>query len=200
VSVTNQGSNYNIPPLLTITTSTGSNGQLTTQFANPQTPTFSDVFEIGDYFLVNKDTNNYLSTVDTVSSDNQIIAAANSGFTANNCNISALVLQASGRVTSVSAGQITLSNVAGVFTEESKIIGLTSGTTSVIQTTAGAGQASIQVNDKAALSFNTAVQLTRLVGNFPSGSSSFIEDENIEQESLITYAMPRGSVHHVELN
>jgi hypothetical protein len=200
VTVTNQGSNYNIPPLLTITTSTGSNGQLTTQFANPQTPTFSDVFEIGDYFLVNKDTNNYLSTVDTVSSDNQIIAAANSGFTANNCNISALVLQASGRVTSVSAGQITLSNVAGVFTEESKIIGLTSGTTSIIQTTAGAGQASIQVNDKAALSFNTAVQLTRLVGNFPSGSSSFIEDENIEQESLITYAMPRGSVHHVELN
>ena len=200
VTVTNQGNNYNILPLLTITTSTGSNGQLTTQFANPQTPTFSDVFEIGDYFLVNKDTSNYLSTVATVSSDNQIIAAANSGFTANNCNISALVLQASGKVTSVSAGQITLSNVAGVFTEESKIIGLTSGTTSIIQTTAGAGQASIQVNDKAALSFNTAVQLTRLVGNFPSGGSSFIEDENIEQESLITYAMPRGSVHHVELN
>lgn len=200
VTVTNQGSNYITVPTLLVNTTTGSSGQLAVQLANPQTPTFKDVFEIGDYFLVNKDTSNYLSTVTTISSDNQIIAAANSGFTANNCQISALVLQASGRVTSVSAGQITLSNVAGVFSEESKIIGLSSGTTSIVETTALAGQASIQVNDKAALSFNTAVQLTRLVGNFPSGGGSFIEDENVEQESLITYAMPRGSVHHVELN
>lgn len=200
VTVTNQGSNYNTLPVLTVNTLTGINGQLTVDLANPQTPTFSDVFEIGDYFLVNKKTSNYLSTVAAISSDNQIIAAANSGFTANNCEISALILQARGTVTSVSAGQITLSNVSGVFTEESKIVGLTSGATSIIETTAGAGQASIQVNDKAALSFNTAVQLTRLVGNFPSGSSPFIKDENIEQESLISYAMPRGSVHHVELN
>lgn len=200
VTVTNQGTNYNTVPTLTVTSSTGSNGQLAAQLANPQTPTFGDVFEVGDYFLVNKDNNNYLSTISTVSSDYQLIAASNCAFTANNCAISALVLQATGTVTSVSAGQITLSNVSGVFTEESKIIGLTSGATSVIETTAGAGQASIQVNDKAALSFNTAVQLTRLVGNFPSGGSAFIEDENIEQESLITYAQPRGSVHHVELN
>ena len=199
VTVTNQGNNYITVPTLSINTSTGSNGQLAVALANPQTPTFKDSFDVGDYVLVTKGSNNYLTTVSNIPYDYQITASTNSTFTADDCEISALVLQASGKVTAVSAGQITLSNVAGVFTEESKIIGLTSGVTSVIETTAGAGQAAIQVNDKAAGSFNTAVQLTRLVGNFPSGGTDFLADENIQQNSLISYAMPRGAFHHIEL-
>lgn len=199
VTVTNQGNNYITLPTLSITTSTGSNGQLAVAFANPQTPTFKDSFSVGDYALVSKGSNNYLTTVSNIPYDYQITASTNSTFTADDCEISALVLQASGKVTSVSAGQITLSNVAGVFAEESKIIGLTSGTTSIIETTAIAGQASIQVNDKAAGSFGTAVQLSRLVGNFPSGGTSFIDDEVIQQNSLISYAKPRGAFHHIEL-
>jgi hypothetical protein len=200
VNVTNQGTNYNTVPTLSINTLTGTSGQLELQIANPQTPTFKDTFEVGDYALINKNTNNYLAKVQTVSSDNQLVLSTNSTFTANNCEISALVLQASGRVTSVSAGQLTLTDVSGVFSEESKIVGLTSGATSIIESTVGAGQASIQVNDKSALSFNTAVQLTRLVGNFPSGGGAFLEDELVEQQSLVTYAQPRGAVHHLELN
>jgi len=199
VTVTNQGNNYITLPTLSITTSTGSNGQLAVAFANPQTPTFKDSFSVGDYVLVSKGSNNYLTTVSNIPYDYQITASTNSTFTADDCEISALVLQASGKVTSVSAGQITLSNVAGVFAEESRIIGLTSGTTSIIETTAIAGQASIQVNDKAAGSFGTAVQLSRLVGNFPSGGTSFIDDEVIQQNSLISYAKPRGAFHHIEL-
>jgi len=199
VTVTNQGNNYITLPTLLITTSTGSNGQLAVAFANPQTPTFKDSFSVGDYVLVSKGSNNYLTTVSNIPYDYQITASTNSTFTADDCEISALVLQASGKVTSVSAGQITLSNVAGVFAEESKIIGLTSGATSIIETTAIAGQASIQVNDKAAGSFGTAVQLSRLVGNFPSGGTSFIDDEVIQQNSLISYAKPRGAFHHIEL-
>lgn len=199
VTVTNQGNNYVTLPTLLITTSTGSNGQLAVAFANPQTPTFKDSFSAGDYVLVTKGSNNYLSTVSNVPYDYQIVASTNSTFTADDCEISALVLQASGEVTAASAGQITLSNVSGVFTEESKLIGLTSGATGIIETTAIAGQASIQVNDKSASAFNTSVQLSRLVGNFPSGGTSFLEDEVIEQESLISYAMPRGAFHHIEL-
>lgn len=200
VTVTNQGNNYVTVPTLSITTSTGSNGQLSVALANPQTPTFKDSFGVGDYVLVTKGSNNYLSTVSNIPQDYQITASTNSTFTADDCEISALVLQASGRVTSVSTGQITLSNVSGVFSEESKIIGLTSGTTSVIETTAIAGQASIQVNDKAAGAFNTATQLSRLVGNFPSGGTGFIDDETVEQNSLISFAKPRGSFHHIELS
>ena len=199
VTVTNQGNNYITVPTLSINTTTGSNGQLAVALANPQTPTFKDSFVVGDYVLVTKGSNNYLTTVSNIPYDYQITASTNSTFTADDCEISALVLQASGKVTSVSAGQITLSNVAGVFTEESKIIGLTSGVTSVIETTAGAGQAAIQVNDKAAGSFNTAVQLTRLVGNFPSGGTDFLADESVQQNSLISYAKPRGAFHHIEL-
>lgn len=199
VTVTNQGNNYVTLPTLSVNTATGSNGQLAVTLANPQTPTFKDSFDAGDYVLVTKGSNNYLSVVSGIPQDYQITATTNSTFTAIDCEISALVLQASGRVTSVSASQITLSNVAGVFSEESRIIGLTSSVTSIIETTAIAGQASIQVNDKAAGAFNTAVQLTRLVGNFPSGGTEFIEDEVINQESLIEFAMPRGAFHHIEL-
>lgn len=199
VTVSNQGNNYITLPTLTITSSTGSNGQLAVSLANPQTPTFKDSFDAGDYVLVTNGSNNYLTTVSSIPQDYQITASTNSTFTADNCEISALVLQASGKVTSVSAGQITLSNVAGVFAEESKVIGLTSGVTSIIETTAIAGQASIQVNDKAAGAFNTATQLSRLVGNFPSGGTDFIADETINQNSLISYAKPRGAFHHIEL-
>jgi len=200
VTVTNQGNNYITVPTLSISTTTGSNGQLAATLANPQTPTFKDSFSVGDPLLVTKGSSNFISSVVSVPQDYQITAASNSTYTADDCDISALVLQASGTVTSVSVGQITLSNVTGVFTEEAKIIGLSSGATSVIETTAIAGQASIQVNDKAASAFNTAVQLTRLVGNFPSGGTSFLDDEVVEQESLIAYAMPRGSFHNIELN
>ena len=199
VTVTNQGNNYVTLPTLSITTSTGSNGQLATALANPQIPTFKDSFDVGDYVLVSKGSNNYFSVVSNIPYDYQITATTNSAFTANNCDISALILEASGTVASVSASQITLSNVSGVFAEESKILGLTSTATSIIETTANAGQAAIQVNDKAAGSFNIAVQLSRLVGNFPTGGTNFIADEVVEQESLINYAMPRGAFHHIEV-
>lgn len=200
ITVTNQGNNYITVPTLSITTSTGTNGQLTTALANPQTPTFKDSFNIGDYLLVTKGSNNYISTVSNIPYDYQITASSNSTFTADDCDISSVILEARGTVTSTSASQITLSNVSGVFSEEAKLIGLTSNTTSIIETTAIAGQASIQVNDKAAGPFNTAVQLSRLVGNFPTGGSTFLDDETVEQESLIKYAMPRGAFHHIKLS
>lgn len=200
VNVTNLGNNYITVPTLSITTSTGSNGQLAVALANPQTPTFKDSFNVGDYVLVTKGTNSFLATVSNVPQDYQITASTNSTFISDNCEISALVLEASGKVTSVSTSQITLSNVAGVFTEESKIIGLSSGVTSIIESTAvTTPQAAIQVNDKAAGSFSTAVQLTRLVGTFPEGGSPFLADEVIQQNSLIPFAQPRGAMHNIVL-
>jgi hypothetical protein len=201
VSVSNQGNNYIELPVLQIVDASGSNGQLAAVFANPQTPTFKDNFTAGDYVLVTKGSNNFLTTVSGVPQDYQITASTNATFTSDNCEISALVLQASGRVTSASAGQITLSNVAGVFSEESKIIGLTSGVTSIVEATANLTPpaVAIQVNDKPAGSFNTAVQLTRLIGNFPSGGTSFLADETIQQNSLISFAKPRGAFHSITL-
>lgn len=192
ITFSNNGINYTSAPLVSIVTSTGSNGSITVALDNPQSTVFMDSFVPGDYVLVQKGSSNFLSKVTNVPTDYQITVADAPLFTANNAEISALVLGASGTVTSISADQITLSNVAGVFTTGSKVIGVNTGATSVIDT-------SIQVNDRAAGAFTTAVQLTRLVGNFESGSSDFIEDELVTQNSLIAYAKPYGYLHHAEI-
>lgn len=212
VSFSNTGANYTSVPIAQIANSSGgssngANGSITLALKNPQTPTFKDSFKAGDYVLVNSGTNNSLRVVTNVPEDYKITVSNNNSFSANNAEVSALILEASGVVTSYNAvglgGQITLSNVAGVFTTGSRIVGVggkvgattiaASGSTAKIDSTA------IQVNDKNAGGFTTAVQLTRLVGNFTSGSVPFLEDELITQNSLISYAKPRGYVHHIEL-
>lgn len=199
IVISNTGSGYISAPSVTIAPAAGgSNGSISVSIQNPQTPTFKDSFAPGDYVLVQKGSNNYLSTVSNVPQDYQITCSSNALFTANNADISALTLGAYGTVTSISSNQLTLSNVTGVFTEGSKLIGVTTGATSVIQSSNNSLTA-IQVNDKAAGAFTTATQLTRLVGDFTSGSTAFIEDEYIDQESLIAFAKPRGYMHHVEL-
>ena len=198
ILVSNTGINYTTAPTLSITTSTGSNAQLLTAIANPQTPIFKDSFAVGDYVLVSNGTANFMPTVSNVPQDYQITASSNATFTANNASVSALVLQASGTVTSISVGQITLTNVAGIFTEGSKIVGIQSAATGVIQTS-NSSLTAIQVNDKSATSFVAATQLTRLVGDFTSGSTPFLEDEIVTQNSLISYAKPSGYLHHADI-
>jgi hypothetical protein len=205
VTVTNQGTGYTTVPSVTVNTLAANGSSGTAQFlasiANPTITLFKDSFDIGDYVLVNKSSNNYLASVTSIPYDYQITASyANTlaTFSATNGSVSVLKLFAKGTVTSISTSQLTLSNVSGIFTESGKVIGLTTGATSVIDTSGAIS--TIQINDKAAAGFNTSVQLTRLIGNFTSGSLPFIEDEYIRQESLIAYAQPHGYLHHSEIN
>ena len=203
VTISNTGSGYTSAPLVTINGDAGgSNGSITVALANPDAPTYKDAFSVGDYVLVTDGSNNYISTVANVPEDYSITTAnTSSSFTANNCEISAIVVQASGVVAFSGSGQIELSNVAGVFTSGSRIIGVggisgdtvipVSGTTATITGTP-------EINDRVASSFEYSRQLTRLVGTFSVGGVPFLEDEEIQQESLIAYAQPRGRVHHVD--
>ena len=205
VTITNVGSGYTSAPLVTINgdaSTSGSNGNITVALANPDAPTYKDAFSVGDYVLVTNGSNNYISTVANVPEDYRITTAnTSSSFTANNCEISAIVVQASGIVSFSGTNQIELSNVAGVFTSGSRIIGVggmsgdtvipVSGTTATITGT-------LEINDRVASSFEYSRQLTRLIGTFGVGGVPFLEDEVIEQESLIAYAQPRGRVHHLD--
>lgn len=203
VTITNTGSGYTSAPLVTVNGDAGgSNGVITVELANPDAPTYQDAFAVGDYVLVTDGSNNYISTVAGVPYDYRITTAnTDSSFTADDCEISAIIVEASGVVTYSGVSQISLSNVAGVFTSGSRIIGVggmsgdtvipVSGTTSEITGT-------LEINDRNASAFNYSRQLTRLVGTFSAGSVPFIEDETITQESLIGYATPRGKVHHLE--
>jgi hypothetical protein len=197
------GSGYASVPIVTIEVpGGGSNAVITVALTNPDAPTYKDAFEAGDYVLVTNGSNNYISTVANVPQDYRITTANTlSSFTADDCEISAIVVEASGIVAFSGTNQIELSNVAGVFTSGSRIIGVggmsgdtvipVSGTTATITGT-------ILINDRTASSFNYSRQLTRLVGTFGGGSTPFLEDEEIKQESLITYAQPRGRVHHLQ--
>ena len=203
ITIANTGSNYAIAPTITINPEAGgSNGVITVTFANPDAPTYQDAFEVGDYVLVTEGSSNYISTVAGVPQDYRITTAnTQSSFTADNCEVSAIVVEASGIVSFSGVSQIELSNVAGVFTSGSRIIGVggmsgdtvipVSGTTAEITGT-------LEINDRNASAFNYSRQLTQLIGTFSTGGVPFIEDEEISQESLIAYAMPRGKVHHFE--
>ena len=203
VTITNVGSGYVTAPIVSINGEAGgANGVITVALANPDAPTYQDAFEAGDYVLVTDGSNNYISTVANVPQDYRITTAnTNSSFTADDCEVSAIVVEASGIVSFSGPSQIELSNVAGVFTTGSRIIGVggkvgdtvvpVSGTTAAITGT-------IEINDRAASAFNYSRQLTRLIGTFSSGGVPFLEDEEITQESLISYAQPRGRVHHLQ--
>ena len=203
VTISNTGSGYTSAPIIGFDAAAGgSNGSITVALANPDAPTYQDAFEVGDYVLVTDGSNNYISTVANVPEDYSITTAnTSSSFTANNCEISAIVVQASGIVSFSGSSQIELSNVAGVFTSGSRIIGVggmsgdtvipVSGTTATITGTP-------EINDRVASSFEYSRQLTRLVGTFSVGGVPFLEDEEIQQESLIAYAQPRGRVHHLD--
>jgi hypothetical protein len=205
VTITNAGSGYTSAPLVTINgdaSVSGSNGVITVALRNPDAPTYKDAFEVGDYVLVTDGSNNYISTVANVPQDYRITTAnTNSSFTAEDCEVSAIVVEASGIVSFSGSNQIELSNVAGVFTSGSRIIGVggmsgdtvvpVSGTTATITGT-------VEINDRNASAFNYSRQLTRLIGTFSSGGVPFLEDEEIKQESLISYAQPRGRVHHLD--
>ena len=205
VTITNAGSGYVTAPTVAINgdaSVSGSNGSITVVLANPDAPTYKDAFSVGDYVLVTDGSNNYISTVANVPEDYRITTAnTTSSFTANNCEISAIVVQASGIVSFSGPSQIELSNVAGVFTSGSRIIGVggMSGDTVIpVSGTTAAITGTIEINDRVASSFNYSRQLTRLVGTFGVGSVPFLEDEQIKQESLIAYAQPRGRVHHLD--
>lgn len=203
VTITNTGSGYTSAPTVTINGDAGgSNAVITVALANPDAPTYKDAFAVGDYVLVTDGSNNYISTVAGVPYDYRVTTAnTDTAFTAEDCEISAIVVEASGIVTYSGVSQISLANVAGVFTSGSRIIGVggmygntvvpVSGTTSTITGT-------LEINDRNASAFNYSRQLTRLVGTFSSGGVPFLEDEEIAQESLIAYAKPRGKVHHLE--
>ena len=202
VTVTNRGSNYVTAPTVTVNplaANGASNAQFEVTIANPQETKFLDAFEVNDPVLVSDGYNNYVSLVTDVVDNYTITCSSNATFSADNAEISALVLSARGRVSGFANGGITLTDVSGTFTEGSKIIGLTNGGTAVIAASNSTFNA-IELNDRSAGTFNRSLQLTKLVGDFTTGSSPFIKDEQVIQESLIAYAAPRGYVHHAEIN
>lgn len=201
-TVSNTGSGYITSPSISINptaAATGSLGQLSIALANPESPLLKDSFIVGENILVSSISNNFISTVNTIPENYRIELTNNVPFTSNSISLSKLKITAKGIISSLSSGRIVLTNVSGKFTDNSKIIGMGSSAVSEIKASNSTFNA-VTLNDKSSLSFNTPVQLTRLEGNFTSGSATFIEDEVVLQESNIIENQPKGILHHVEIN
>lgn len=198
ITVTGQGANYQTVPVVTVSPGAGgTDAVLSASLANPEVTFFTDSFVAGDYVLVQTGSNNWINTVSSVPFDYQIVTSNNSPLSNTTARVSKLELGASGVVTSVSTGQITLSNVQGIFQEGKKIVGLTTGATGTIETSNASFNA-IEINDRNPNGFGVMVQLTKLLGNLPSGNN-FTRDESLVQENLVTYFNASGALHHIEV-
>ncbi len=198
ITISNTGSLYSSDPTVSVSPAAGgSNAVLTAVLANPEKTSFDDSFANGEVILVTTETLNWINTVSSVSNSEVIVVSANAPFNSTTAKVSKLSFNAVGTVAAISAGQITISNVAGVFKESAKIIGSDSGATSVIRTSNSEFNA-IQINDKDPNGFGVVTQLTRLGGNLNAGGL-FEEDEQLTQTNLIPYVQPKGFVHHVEV-
>jgi hypothetical protein len=197
ITVTNQGTTYENAPTVTVSPGAGgSNAVLTSTLANPEVTFFTDSFVAGDYVLVQTGSNNWINTVSSVPFDYQIVTSSNALFSNTVARVSKLELGATGVVTSVSTGQITLSNVQGIFQEGKKIVGLTTGATGTIRTSNSIFNA-IELNDRNPNGFGVMVQLSKLLGNLVA--NNFQNDESIVQENLVSYFNASGTLHHIEV-
>lgn len=178
---------------------TGSGAVLSVSLANPDQTFFSDSLKIGDYVLVSTSTQNFVSKVQNATSEIEFVTDDVCTFAASDADVSLVKITAMGTVSSNSTGQISANGVSGMFKLGGKLLGLTSKASSTIKTTS-TGANPIEINDKNPKGFNTALQLTRLVGDFASGSSPFIDDERIYQTHLVKYIQPAGRLHSKTIN
>ncbi len=178
---------------------TGSGAVLAVSLANPAETFFNDSLNIGDYVLVSTSTHNFVSKVLNPISEIEFVTEEGCSFTAADADVSLVKITAMGTVSANSTGQISANAVSGVFKLGGKLLGLSSRASSTIKTTSE-GANPIEINDKNPKGFNTILQLTRLNGNFASGSSPFIDDERIYQTHLIKYIQPAGRLHSKTIN
>lgn len=190
VTVTNQGSGYTKAPRVYINTDSGGQGaEITAALANPEITSFADTFDPGELVLVTNGSRNFISTVNSTPDNYKIITDKVAPYTTSNNQISKVEVTARGIITSVATGQITITNVNGIFESGSRIAGLSSYATANIL-----ADNAIKINDKNPNLFKTAVQLSSLIGTAAS-NIPFIDDEKIYQDSAIEYIQPSARVH-----
>lgn len=190
VTVTNQGSGYTKPPRVYINSDSGGQGaEITAALANPEITSYADTFDHGDLMLITNGSRNFISSVNSTPDNYKIVTDRVAPFTTSNNQISKVEVTARGIVTSVATGQITITNVNGIFESGSRIAGLSSYATANILS-----DNAIKINDKNPNLFKTIVQLSSLIGS-ASSNIPFIDDEKIYQDSALEYTMPSARVH-----
>lgn len=191
ITVTNRGSGYITPPLVSINSeAVGSGTTLEATVSASEITSFVDSFDVGDIALLTDGTRNFVANVVQVIDDYSMNTDVPAVFNTDSGLLSKVQITARGIVESVSTNQMILRNVSGVFEPGKKILGLESYASASIDS-----NTNITINDRNAKGFSTATQLTTLVGSLMPGYTAPVEDEKIYQDSLIVYNQPSGHIH-----
>lgn len=191
ITVTNRGSGYINPPIVTINDEAGGSGaSLLATVSSSEITSIADSFDVGDIALLTDGTRNFVANVVQVVDDYSMKTDVPAVFSTDSGLLSKVEVTASGIVESVSTNQLVLRNVSGVFEPGKKILGLESYASAMIDS-----NTNITINDRNAKGFSTATQLTTLVGSLMPGYTPPVDDEKIYQDSIIIYNQPSGYIH-----
>jgi len=131
--------------------------------------TFDTQVQTGDFVLISAGTSKHFGVVNNVVSNTSLYLTSNGSFTNSASDFALIETSAQGTASDVSTGLVQLTNVAGVFSDSSIIIGRTSSATATIDT--------IDING-VTKGFNTFNQMKVFVG---ANTQPFANDETVSQ-------------------
>ena len=131
--------------------------------------TFGTQVQAGDFVLISAGTSKHFGVVNNVVSNTSLYLTSNGSFTNSASDFALIETSAQGTASDVSTGLVQLTNVAGVFSDSSIIIGRTSSATATIDT--------IDING-VTKGFNTFNQMKVFVG---ANTQPFANDETVSQ-------------------
>ncbi len=131
--------------------------------------TFGTQVQAGDFVLISAGTSKHFGVVNNVVSNTSLYLTSNGSFTNSTSDFALIETSAQGTASDVSTGLVQLTNVAGVFSGSSTIIGRTSSATATIDT--------IDING-VTKGFNTFNQMKVFVG---ANTQPFANDETVSQ-------------------
>jgi hypothetical protein len=131
--------------------------------------TFDTQVQTGDFVLISAGTSKHFGVVNNVVSNTSLYLTSNGSFTNSTSDFALIETSAQGTASDVSTGLVQLTNVAGVFSGSSTIIGRTSSATATIDT--------IDING-VTKGFNTFNQMKVFVG---ANTQPFANDETVSQ-------------------
>jgi hypothetical protein len=140
---------------------------------------FNNSFDNGDYILFTSGSNTDINKVSTIANNTSLTLVSNSSFLSNNANVSMVQVTAKGKAISFNGNAVNMTNVAGIFTQGSLIVGETSG---------ASGYVNNNLVGYLSKGFSTFNQLTYVTGTI---TGTFITNETFTQQS----SNSSGSIH-----
>lgn len=155
---------------------------------------FSEALSVGDKVLVSDGVQNIFANVASISNNTSMTLTTNATFSNAGCSVSYMkTLRASGIVTSATESDLYLTDFSPTgWTSSLLLVGEQSSCTTSLNQLVTDDQR-ITINGRAYDQYKKYTQLTRLIGQLNTGT--FAEDEEVTQDSAVSYSQPVAYVH-----